>query len=162
MVWTTVGSEAEARNMARALVEGRLAACVQIVPVASVYRWEGAVEEAAEHLLLCKIASADFAAVEAAIRARHGYDVPEIVMTGIADGHAPYLAWLADGVGHKVKIQDGRQETSIGEAWPLAPESTEASALKAQAPLAALLPSRTTLSTLQDMNKPTTTRRTLR
>ena len=84
--------------MARALVETRLAACVQFMPVASVYRWEGKVEEAAEHLLLCKIAASDFAAVEAAIRERHGYDVPEIVMTAIAEGHAPYMAWLAEAV----------------------------------------------------------------
>ena len=53
-------------------------------------------EEAAEFLLLCKIAAADFAAVEAAIRGRHGCDVPEIVMVGIAKGSAPY--WLAETV----------------------------------------------------------------
>ena len=99
MVSTTVGSEAEARATARALVEARLAACVQITPVASVYRWDGLVEEAAEHLLLCKIAAADFSAVEAAIRARHGYDVPEIVMVEIAAGSAAYLAWLAEATG---------------------------------------------------------------
>ena len=99
VVSTTVGSDAEARAMARALVEARLAACVQIMPVASVYRWEAKIEEAAEHLLLCKIAAADFNAVEAAIRARHGYDVPEIVMTEIAEGSAAYLAWLGEAVG---------------------------------------------------------------
>ncbi len=84
--------------MARALVEARLAACVQIMPVASVYRWDGRIEEAAEHLLLCKIATVDYAAVEAAIRERHGYDVPEIVMTAIAEGSARYMAWLAEAV----------------------------------------------------------------
>ena len=96
MVSTTVGSATEARAMARALVEGRLAACMQIMPVASVYRWDGQVEEAAGHLLLCKIAAADFSAVAAAIRARHGYDVPEIVMTEIAAGSEAYLAWLVE------------------------------------------------------------------
>ena len=96
VVSTTLGSQTEAREMARALVEARLAACVQIMPVASVYRWEDKVEEAAEHLLLCKIAATDFAAVEAAIRARHGYDVPEIVMTAIAEGSASYLGWLSE------------------------------------------------------------------
>ena len=80
--------------MARALVEARLAACVQITPVASLYRWDEKIEEASEHRLDCKIAAADFAAVEAAIRARHGYDVPEIVMVAIAAGSAGYLAWL--------------------------------------------------------------------
>ncbi len=109
VVSTTAGSEAEARTMARALVEARLAACVQIMLVASVHRREGRVEEAAEHLLLCKIAAADFSAIEAAIEARNGYDVPEIVMTEIAAGSAAYLAWLklatspqADGAGHDI------------------------------------------------------------
>lgn len=99
IVSTTVGSQDEARRLARALVEERLAACVQIVPIASIYRWDGAVEEAAEHLLLCKVATDSFAAVEAAIRERHSYDVPEIVMTAIAAGSSPYMAWLATSTG---------------------------------------------------------------
>ena len=81
--------------MARALVEARLAACMQVVAVGSTYRWESVIEEASEQLLLCKIVAADFPAVEAAIRARHGYEVPEIVMTPIAAGHAPYFDWIA-------------------------------------------------------------------
>lgn len=96
MLSTTLGSADEARSMAHALVEARLAACVQILPMTSVYRWEGKVEAADEHLLLCKIAAADFAAAEAAIRARHSYDVPEIVMTSIDAGHGPYLDWLRE------------------------------------------------------------------
>ena len=98
IVSTTVGSGTEAKAMARALVETRLAACVQILPVTSVYRWEGEIEEAVEHLLLCKIAASDFAAVEAAIRRQHGYDVPEIVMVAITAGSAPYMTWLAKAV----------------------------------------------------------------
>lgn len=98
IVSTTVGSEDDARALARMLVEARLAACVQVMAVASVYRWEGKLEEAGEHLLLCKIATTDFPCVEAAIRAGHDYDVPEIVMIEIAAGHAPYLAWLAEAV----------------------------------------------------------------
>ncbi len=80
--------------MARALVEAKLAGCVQIVPIASVYRWGGAVAEAEEHLLLCKIAASDFGAAEAAIRRQHSYEVPEIVMTPLTGGHHPYLDWL--------------------------------------------------------------------
>ena len=56
---------------------------------------EGAIEEAGEHLLLCKITERDFAAVEQAIRAAHDYDVPEVVMTPISAVHAPYGAWMA-------------------------------------------------------------------
>ena len=95
IVTTTLGDAEAARAMARALVEARLAACVQILPIESVYRWEGVVETAPEHMLVCKIVAADFLAVEAAIRVRHRYDVPEIVMTEIAAGHAPYLDWIA-------------------------------------------------------------------
>lgn len=95
IVSTTVGSDAAAKDLARALVTARLAACVQILQVESVYRWDDAVETAAEWLLLCKIAAADFAEVTAAIRVRHSYDVPEIVMTSIEAGTPPYLDWLA-------------------------------------------------------------------
>ena len=98
VISTTLATAADAKTLARALVEARLAACVQIMPVASVFRWEGAVEEAFEQLLLCKIAAADFPKVEAAIRARHAYEVPEIVMAPIMAGHAPYLAWLGAAV----------------------------------------------------------------
>ena len=64
------------------------------MPIDSVYRWAGSVEEAEEHLLLCKIRHADYPAVEAAIRERHGYDLPEIVAMPITAGARPYLAWL--------------------------------------------------------------------
>ena len=96
IVSTTVASADDANDLARALVEARLAACVQIMPVRSVYRWDGAVEEASEHLVLCKIATEAFAAVEEAIRGRHSYDLPEVVMTRIEAGSQPYLAWMAD------------------------------------------------------------------
>lgn len=108
VVSTTVASEADARAIARTLVEARLAACVQILPATSVYRWEGAVEEAAEHLLLCKIAAASFTTVEAAIRARHGYEVPEIVMTEITEGSEPYLAWLKEATAQRAS--DNRRD----------------------------------------------------
>ena len=98
IVSTTIGGEAEARTLARTLIEQRLGACVQILPITSVYRWDGAVEEASEQLLLCKIADTDYPQVEAAIRAVHPYDVPEIVMTPITAGHAPYFAWLDEAV----------------------------------------------------------------
>lgn len=95
IVTTSVGSREEGKAIAHALVEKRLAACVQVMPVDSVYRWAGVVEEAAEHLLLCKIRQADYAAVEAAIRERHGYDLPEIVAVPITEGARSYLAWIA-------------------------------------------------------------------
>jgi periplasmic divalent cation tolerance protein len=96
MVTTTVGDAEAAKALARALVEARLAACVQALPIASTFRWEGAIETACEHLLICKIRAADYAAVEAAIRAKHTYDVPEIVAVPLVAGAAAYLGWLAE------------------------------------------------------------------
>ena len=96
VVTTTVAGPDEANALARALVEARLAACVQMLPIASTFRWKGAVETAAEHLLLCKVRAADYAEVEAEIRARHAYDVPEIIALPVAEGSADYLGWLTE------------------------------------------------------------------
>ncbi len=96
VVTTTIAAVDEANALARALVEARLAACVQVLPIASTYRWEGAVETAAEHLLLCKVRAGDYAKVEAEIRARHAYDVPEIIAVPVAEGSADYLGWLTE------------------------------------------------------------------
>ena len=82
--------------LARTLVEKRLAACVQILPMESVYRWREAVEEASEWLLVCKIRSEDFTVVQAAILTQHSYELPEIVLTPIVRGSENYLAWIAD------------------------------------------------------------------
>ena len=93
---TTASSAEEARMLARVLVEQRLAACVQILPMESVYRWHDGIEEAQEWLVLCKIRAEDFAPLEAAILARHSYETPEIIMSPVARGSAHYLAWIAE------------------------------------------------------------------
>jgi periplasmic divalent cation tolerance protein len=96
---TAVGSVEEAKRMAAALVERRLAGCVQIVgPVQSVYRWQGAVERAEEWLCLVKTTRARYAAVEAAIRELHSYQCPEVIATPIVAGSAEYLAWLGEQI----------------------------------------------------------------
>lgn len=88
--------EACASAIALALVEERLAACVNILPrVQSLYRWQGKVESASEVPLLIKTAGERYGAVEAAIRARHPYEVPEIVAFPIAAGLPAYLGWIA-------------------------------------------------------------------
>ena len=94
MVTTTVAKTEDATALARTLVRDRLAACVQIVPVGSVYRWNDGIEEAAEWMLVCKIRTSDYARVEAAILALHNYDTPEIVATPILEGFQPYLDWI--------------------------------------------------------------------
>jgi periplasmic divalent cation tolerance protein len=98
-VVTAAGSEAEAERISAALVEARLAACVQVVgPVASRYRWKGEVEEAREWQCLAKTTAALYPRVEAAIREAHSYEEPEIVAMPILAGSPGYLAWIGEGV----------------------------------------------------------------
>ena len=85
-----------ARALARALVERRLAACVNILPGArSVYRWKGAVEEASETLLLAKTTASRTAALLAAVEELHPHEVPEGILLPVAGGLPRYLAWVA-------------------------------------------------------------------
>ena len=95
IVMTTCGDKANAELIATRLVEERLSACVQMFPIESVYRWEGAVQHANEWMLFCKIKLNDYADVEAAIRAAHTYSNPEIVEVGIENGAQAYLDWIA-------------------------------------------------------------------
>lgn len=95
LVFTTTAIRDEAREIARALVERRLAGCVQIGgPIESVYRWQGNVETAAEWTCLVKTTAAQYPAVEQAIRELHSYDTPEIVAVPIQAGSEQYLEWL--------------------------------------------------------------------
>jgi periplasmic divalent cation tolerance protein len=94
-VTTAAGSREEADLISRALVERRLAACVQVVgPVESRYWWEGAVTVAQEWLCLAKTTASRYPAVEGAIRELHSYVVPEIVAVPVAAGSRPYLRWI--------------------------------------------------------------------
>jgi periplasmic divalent cation tolerance protein len=99
LVMTTCAGKADAELIATRLVEKRLAACVQMFPIASVYRWEGALQKAEEWMLLGKIRAADYADVEAAIAAVHSYSTPEIIEIGIAKGAQAYLNWIASVTG---------------------------------------------------------------
>jgi len=99
LVLTTAGSKEEARKIARALVERRLAACVNVVPqIESVYRWEGKVEEAQEWLLVIKTTGSAYERVRDAIKELHSYQVPECICISIEDGSPDYLNWIADSV----------------------------------------------------------------
>ncbi len=94
VILTTTGSAAEADALAEGLVAQGLAACVQLLPVRSVYRWEGAVQRDTETLLLVKTRSDAFEAVAAYLRAHHRYSVPEIIQLPITAGSADYLGWI--------------------------------------------------------------------
>jgi periplasmic divalent cation tolerance protein len=94
-VLTNLPDSESAFNLARALVQLRLAACANVLPgVTSFYRWEGREEEAAEHPVLVKTTAERYAEVEAAIRERHPYDLPEIVAWPVTAGLPAYLAWV--------------------------------------------------------------------
>ena len=94
LVTTTTDTPGLARTIARALLEQKLAACVQIMPITSHYVWDGQMREDAEQLLLIKAKSADYADVAGAIRNLHSYDVPEILKLDVADGSPDYLGWI--------------------------------------------------------------------
>ena len=97
VVLVTTADAEEGARLGRTLVEERLAACANVVgPIRSIYRWQGAVEEAGEHLVLLKARAADVGQLETRVRALHSYDVPEVLALPVAAGSAPYLAWLAD------------------------------------------------------------------
>jgi periplasmic divalent cation tolerance protein len=95
VILVTAGSEAEAELIAKALIEERLAACVNILsPIRSVYRWEGKVSDDREWLLLIKTRAERFAAVETKVKALHSYQVPEVIALPIVAGAEGYMRWL--------------------------------------------------------------------
>ncbi|HEX3377155.1 MAG TPA: divalent-cation tolerance protein CutA [Candidatus Acidoferrales bacterium] len=96
VILVTCGSVAEAKRIARAVIEARLAACVNIVPgaVTSIYRWKGKVKSARERLLLIKTSRKHLAKLQAAVERLHSYEVPEFIALPIAAGSRKYLAWM--------------------------------------------------------------------
>jgi periplasmic divalent cation tolerance protein len=99
LVLTTASSQEEARRLAKALVERRLAACVNIVPnMNSVFRWKEKVEESHEFLLLMKTTESVVPKLREAIQELHSYDVPECIVLPIEEGSAAYLDWIDESV----------------------------------------------------------------
>ena len=99
---TTTATKADAERIATALVERRLAACVQVGgPVTSCYRWQGKIETAEEWLCTAKTTREAYDQVEQAIRELHPYEAPEIIAVPIVAASAGYLAWLRDQVGEE-------------------------------------------------------------
>lgn len=95
VVLTNAPDRAVARRIADALIERRLAACVNLLAdCTSVYRWQGAVETATEVPLLIKTRAAIFGDVERAIRELHPYELPEIIALPVAEGSAAFLEWI--------------------------------------------------------------------
>jgi periplasmic divalent cation tolerance protein len=95
VVLTNLPDSESAFNLARELVEMRLAACANVLsPATSFYRWEGREERATEHPVLIKTTGERYAELERAIRERHPYDLPEIISWPIENGLAAYLDWV--------------------------------------------------------------------
>jgi periplasmic divalent cation tolerance protein len=98
-ILTTTPDKDLAQRIAHALVEARLAACVQISgPVESIYRWEDRVESAAEWQCWIKTTRDRYAEVEQAIRGLHPYEVPEILALPVVEGQVDYLQWLTQSL----------------------------------------------------------------
>lgn len=97
VIFCTAGSREEGEKIARRLVEGRLAACVNIVPgVTSIFTWKGAVDQAEECLLIIKTRGELIPQLISRIKSLHSYDVPEIIALPITDGNTAYLDWISE------------------------------------------------------------------
>lgn len=96
---TTVAGEEDAVRLARALLDRRLAACVNVLPgVRSLYRWKGVIEDDREHLLVIKTSAGRYPALAAALEELHPYEVPELLALPIEAGAEKYLSWLGSSV----------------------------------------------------------------
>jgi periplasmic divalent cation tolerance protein len=105
VVLSTCGSPDEAQRLAHALVEKRLAACVNIIPgVRSIYHWKDAIEEEEEVLLVIKTSRLLLEDLRSEIERLHSYEVPEVIAMQVVDGSERYLAWLERELAHKPSL----------------------------------------------------------
>lgn len=94
-VFITVNSRDKAKEIAGALIEKRLAGCIQISgPISSMYRWQGRIMEDQEWLLIAKSDRAHFVELENEVKRIHPYEVPEILALPVTEGNSSYLKWL--------------------------------------------------------------------
>jgi periplasmic divalent cation tolerance protein len=99
VVLTTVSSSDEARQIAHAMIEGKLAACVTIIPkITSIYRWKEKVEEAEEYLLVIKTTKDVFPRLRDALNEMHSYELPECISLAVEDGSEAYFKWIDDSI----------------------------------------------------------------
>jgi periplasmic divalent cation tolerance protein len=99
VVLCTLPDREHASQIAHALVEEQLAACVNLIPgLVSVFRWQGAVQQDEEVLLLIKTSQAVYPQLEQRIRALHPYELPEIIAVPIQTGQAEYLQWISNSL----------------------------------------------------------------
>lgn len=95
IVFSNCGSHEEARRVARALVDTRVCACVNIIPgIQSIYRWQGSIQEEAEWMLIIKTTRELFDRLSAELRKNHSYEIPEVIAIPIVEGNPDYLKWI--------------------------------------------------------------------
>ena len=100
VVFSTASSSEEAEKIARALVNDRLAACVNVIPsVRSFYHWQGKIEDSPEFLLLIKSSRERFDVLRVALEKLHSYEVPEVIPMPVVDGARNYLNWMDGELG---------------------------------------------------------------
>ena len=98
-VYITTGDKAEARKIGMALVESRLAACVNIIDqMSSLYRWEGQIQEDGEVILIDKTTQKNVTALKEKVKTMHSYECPCVVCLPVADGYEPFLEWIREQV----------------------------------------------------------------
>ncbi len=96
IVITTCASQEDAEAIVRPLLDERIAACIQVIPIKSYYTWKGAISEDNELLLLIKAKSSLYKEIESSIRKSHKYEVPEIIQVPISGGVESYLNWIRE------------------------------------------------------------------
>ena len=94
MVLSTIDSKSKAQNIAKVLVEQRLAACVQIEQIESIYKWEGKITQEGEYLIRIKSTIDKYNQIESIIKDMHSYDIPQIIQIPITDGYNKYFEWI--------------------------------------------------------------------
>lgn len=102
IVYITAGNMDEAKMIGRYLVEKRLAACANIFPISSIYRWKDNIEEAEEFVILAKTKSSRVKDIEKKVKEMHSYEVPCVVSFRITEGSADYLKWIDGSVRDSV------------------------------------------------------------
>lgn len=95
-VLTTTGSKKDAERIAEKLLENKLAACIQVSPISSIYRWKGKTEKGKEYLCIIKSQKKLYKKIETTIKTIHPYEVPEIISVAVSCGSKRYLAWIEE------------------------------------------------------------------
>lgn len=101
IIYITAGDLAEARKIGRILVEEHLAACANLFPISSIFRWKGNIDEASEFGIIVKTRTDKVKDIEKRVKGIHSYEVPCIVSFKIDDGSSDYLEWINDSVSRR-------------------------------------------------------------